>query len=99
MARSTNVYVVRNLDRYLLAAFTVKHELATWLYRGGHRDVIVHRVEDGPRGGVESKVTEMEVSPLLWQGYQQSLYWWNRTLPEFRSGECPEPPNETTQTT
>lgn len=31
MARSSYIYVVRTLDRELVTAFTVRHELATWL--------------------------------------------------------------------
>lgn len=95
MARASNVYVVTKVfcdHSELIAAFTVKHELATWLYRRYDRDVCVTRMEDSPVGGDASKLTEMEVAPLVEQGYKQDLYWWNRSLPEFR-GECPKPPN------
>ena len=55
MARSSYIYLVqdKDLNRTPVAAFTVKHELATWLSRnpgnytlwrigdGGHRDPVV----------------------------------------------------------
>lgn len=37
MSRSTYVYIVRDLSGRPTGAFTVKHELATWLERNGHR--------------------------------------------------------------
>ncbi len=55
MARSAYVYVVANGTGHLLAAFTVKHELLSWLARPEHeqdRDVwVVVRVRDGVRPG------------------------------------------------
>lgn len=48
MARSTYIYVVTDARKQILAAFTVKHELVSWLERQvsltGHN---VWRVADG----------------------------------------------------
>lgn len=45
MARSTNVYVVQAASGAVVAAFTVKHELASWLARNGYL-YLVTRVRD-----------------------------------------------------
>jgi len=46
MARSSYIYLVRDLDKEPLAGFTVKHELESWL--DGHgRNVLVTRLKDG----------------------------------------------------
>lgn len=58
MPRSTYIYVVIDQEGSVAAAFTVKHELVTWI--GRHPDVAVDtvlRVGDG--GG---KVTHLDVS-------------------------------------
>lgn len=96
MARSENVYVVQEnssgLDPdMLIAAFTVKHELCTWLYRRYDRNIYVTRVQDGPTGGDASRLTNMPVDDLIRQGYEQDLARWRRTLPEYR-GKEPEAP-------
>jgi len=48
MSRGRYVYVVRRADGGLLAAFTVKYELATWLeHYKPSGPAIVSRIEDG----------------------------------------------------
>jgi hypothetical protein len=56
MARSSYIYIVQNGDGLVLAAFTVKHELSTWLDQNGGRyrnpksrdDLIgITRIQDG----------------------------------------------------
>lgn len=49
MARSTYVYVVLCGHRrdHVLAPFTVKHELRTWLQRQTRTDLSVRRFKDG----------------------------------------------------
>lgn len=91
MARSENVYVVQDREDMVVAAFTVKHELCTWLYRRYDKNVYVTRVEDSPVGSSNSKQTNMPIEPLVEQGYRQDLAGWKRSLPEFR-GVKPEPP-------
>lgn len=63
----------------LIAAFTVKHELATWLYQRYDKDVVVTRIEDGPFGGDASKTSEMDNGQLLQQGFLQEWWKWDRT--------------------
>lgn len=92
MARSSSIYVVtKPLSNHLLAAFTVKHELATWLYLRYDKDVTVTRMGDGALGGDASKLTNMPVRPLARQGYEQAHARWERTVPQYR-GEEPQPP-------
>lgn len=98
MARSQYVYVVeksRGAGQFsqLIAAFTVKHELATWLYRRHDKDVYVTRLEDGPVGGDASRQADIPAGDLVQQGYEQVLARWERTLPKYR-GEKPQPPGE-----
>lgn len=94
MSRSDYVYVVeyRNMSGSLLvAAFTVKHELCTWLYRRASKDGLhVTRVPDGSTVGDGAKIAEMDIAPLIEQGYQKAHRLWCRTLPEYR-GEEPQP--------
>lgn len=94
MARSDYVYIVEywNMSgRIILAAFTVKHELATWLYRRKYKNGLrVTRVPDGSTAGDGAKITEMDIAPLIEQGYQKAHRLWCRTLPEYR-GEEPQP--------
>jgi hypothetical protein len=47
MARSTYIYLVTK-DGSPVAAFTVKHELATWLSRN-QGDYVLYRIGDGLR--------------------------------------------------
>lgn len=49
MARSTNVYVVQDPSGAVVTAFTVKHELASWLARRGQQ-FLVTRVRDADAG-------------------------------------------------
>lgn len=49
MTRSTNVYVVQNASGAIVSAFTVKHELASWLARNGSL-YLVTRVRDADFG-------------------------------------------------
>lgn len=94
MARSEYVYVVEKVTMsgsLLIAAFTVKHEMCTWLYRRYDRDVTVTRMEDGPFKGNASKCSRMELAPLVQQGYEQMLSRWERALPQLRSADPPPP--------
>lgn len=66
MARSTCVYVVVNDEGLPWAAFTVKHELVSFLRRlGPDVDLVpaVFRLPDG----YEGKVTELDVRGLVAQ--------------------------------
>lgn len=90
MSRSDNVYVVEKRTMsgsMLIAAFTVKHELATWLYQRYDKDVVVTRMEDGPFGGDASKTSEMDTGQLLQQGYLQEWWKWDRRQEEFKGEE------------
>ena len=51
MARSTYVYVVQDIDNHheLVAGFTVKHELQTWIERNPG-EYYVTRLPDGGHG-------------------------------------------------
>jgi hypothetical protein len=50
MARAETIWIVRN-DLQLLAGFTVKHELETWLSKRDDRDkLLVFRLPDGGYG-------------------------------------------------
>lgn len=64
MARSTCVYAVLTEGWTPLAAFTVKHELVTWLRRQGDaaRGLEVWRCGDGLSRG---KPVELDVAELL----------------------------------
>ena len=97
MARSSYIYVVQakqsdwNAEGALIAAFTVKHELCNWLYWRYDKNVTVKRTEDGPTHGNSSMTADMELAPLIQQGYEQVLARWERTLPQFRTEEPPPP--------
>lgn len=49
MARSTYIYVVMDSGDEVVAAFTVKHELLTWLSSHTNDDYHVWRLDDGAR--------------------------------------------------
>lgn len=63
MARSTYVYVVVVLDTPI-AAFTVKHELLSWLNRHPLKDARVWRVHDNTHG---EPITDISEDVLPWQ--------------------------------
>lgn len=66
MARSTYIYIVEEHwddGHRIVAAFTVKHELVTWLTRNTGRDFRVIRVNDGI-SSVE-RITQMDIKELL----------------------------------
>jgi hypothetical protein len=60
MPRASYIYVLR-LDNYLVAAFTVKHELVTWLCR---------RVAEAPHMADLYRVTRLRDG----QGPEMALY-------------------------
>ena len=74
MARSTYIYVAAFNPRYhvrefkaLEAAFTVKHELVSWLHKLTEdeiRDTLVHRLRDNAPG---QPVVTLDVKELLEQ--------------------------------
>jgi hypothetical protein len=73
MARSTNIYVVEQTG-VTVAAFTVKHEMVTWLHRlteTERRDMTVWRVRDGVFSNVGSVLphdqppVEIDLAELL----------------------------------
>jgi len=98
MSRSTYIYVVQAKqsswtdEGELIAAFTVKHELCSWLYWRYDKNITVKRTEDGPVTGNASKTADMELTPLIQQGYEQMRSRWERTAPQFRTKEPPPPP-------
>lgn len=49
MARATSIYIVQNASGTVVSAFTVKHELASWLSRHGFT-YLVTRVRDADFG-------------------------------------------------
>ena len=60
MARSSYIYVVPNDEGLPFMAFTVKHELVSWLRRNGHDDIMcVFRLPDGR----ESDAGRVELDP------------------------------------
>ncbi|MGY1946665.1 hypothetical protein [Nocardia asiatica] len=66
MARSQYIYIVTVAGGGwvdIVAAFTVKHELVTWLRNNPAPDHRVTRVNDGLYG--ERLITEMNVGDLL----------------------------------
>lgn len=89
MARSDYVYVVTK-EKDVLAAFTVRHELASWMYRRCDQDVTVSRVSDGLTGGDSSRIAYVDPAELRHAGYLKALRNWERSLPEHR-GPKPEP--------
>lgn len=46
MARATYIWIVQNGEGDIVAAFTVKHELGSWLDANGS-DYLVLRIRDG----------------------------------------------------
>jgi len=62
MARSTKIYVVATgePDAELLAAFTVKHELVSWLERNGRQGMFIQSMPDNPRKRWNSETKELE---------------------------------------
>ncbi len=62
MARSTYIYVVTD-GRDVVAAFTVKHELVSWLRAGRAPSLSVTRVNDGAHSG--NFATVLDITELL----------------------------------
>jgi hypothetical protein len=62
MARSQYIYVV-TVRGDIVAGFTVKHELVTWLRNNPAPDHKVTRINDGLYG--ERRITEMNMGELL----------------------------------
>ncbi|MFD6400733.1 hypothetical protein [Nocardia sp. NPDC060249] len=66
MARSTHIYVVTIVGggwQEIAAAFTVKHELVTWLRANPATDYRVTRLNDGAHTG--NHITELDITELL----------------------------------
>ncbi|MFC4373286.1 hypothetical protein ACFO5K_04155 [Nocardia halotolerans] len=62
MARSTYIYVVTD-GLGVISAFTVKHELVSWLRRNPAPSHRVTRVNDGPHSG--TRITDIDITELL----------------------------------
>jgi len=73
MSRSTYIYVVMGKTDPM-AAFTVKHELVSWIERCVGADVVgmlrIFRLVDNGRSG--SRLTEMDVADLLSSGQESA---------------------------
>lgn len=63
MARSTNVYVVNSWYGSPIAAFTVKHELVTWLRKQPPIAFILWRVPDGGPRTLKPNRMKVEFEP------------------------------------
>lgn len=53
MARAYNIFVVLDENRRVVKAFTVKHEMVSWMKVHGEPWFVIAKLRDGPRGTPE----------------------------------------------